>query len=276
MTMMATRELLRKKGKIVALTCYDYSFAAILDAAGVDVLLVGDSLANVVLGMKETRRVSTAEMLNHTRAVALGAKQALVVADMPYAAYQKDPRRSLYYARKFLAVGAHAVKIEWFKACPYVVKTLVRHKIPVMGHIGLTPQTAHLLGGLKVQGQDERSALSLLHQAELLQKLGVFSLILECVPQELARAITRRLRVPTIGIGAGRHCRGQVLVLYDFLGLYPVAKPPRFVKTYLDLSAAIKGAVRCFAGDVQQGRFPAAAQAYHLRDRSLARRLNDK
>src|SRR3989338_660915 len=185
------KNIIKKKGrgKITMLTCYDYSFAKVLDEAGLDIILVGDSLANVVLGMSQTRRVSITEMLNHTRAVASAVKRSLVVADMPYASYQKNPEKCLYYARKFISAGADAVKIEWFQKCPYVVKELIKNKIPVMGHIGLTPQTVHLLGGYKVQGKDQQSADNLLKQARQLEKLGIFSLVLECIPLEVSRRI---------------------------------------------------------------------------------------
>ena len=243
------------------LTAYDYSFARILDTAGIDLILVGDSLANVVLGLEQTRQVSVTEMLNHTRAVARGVSRALVVADMPYASYQKDPKKSLYYARKFIAAGADAVKIEWFKKCPAVVKRLVKHNIPVMGHIGLTPQTAHLLGGYKVQGKNQESARNLLSQAKTLEGLGVFSLVLECIPLELSRRITGKLKIPTIGIGAGKYCDGQVLVLYDLLGLC-AKKKLKFTRIYKDLSSTIKTAVSRFIKDVRGGKFPSPKESF--------------
>jgi len=183
----------KRKEKLIMLTCYDYAFARILDAAGVDIILVGDSLANVVSGLEQTRQVSLSEMINHTKAVARGTKRAYLVADMPYVAYQKNPKRCLENALKFIKAGADAVKIEWFKDCGYVVKKLIKNKIPVMGHIGLTPQTVELLGGYKVQGKDEKSALNLLGQAKLLQKLGVFSIVLECIPEDLAKEALNRV-----------------------------------------------------------------------------------
>lgn len=261
----------KDKAKITMLTCYDYSFAKILDAADIDIILVGDSLANVVLGMKETRYLSLTEMFNHTRAVARGVSKALVVADMPYVAYQKNPKKCVERANKFISLGADAVKVEWFSArsgfasggrdCYYVVKKLIKNKISVMGHIGLTPQTVHLLGGYKVQGRDEKTALSLIKQAKNLQDLGVFSLVLECIPYLLAKRITKELKIPTIGIGAGVYCDGQVLVTYDALGLYK-EKQPKFVRVYKDLSLEIEKAITLFAKDVKKAKFPTKNESY--------------
>ena len=260
---VSIRDITKSKGrvKITMLTCYDYSFAKILDDSGIDIILVGDSLANVVLGMEETRKLSLVEMLNHTRAVAKGSKRALVVADMPYVAYQRNPKKCVDYASKFINCGSGAVKVEWFKDCPYVVKKLIKNKIPVMGHIGLTPQTAHLLGGYKVQGKDEQGALNLIKQAKILQDLGVFSLVLECIPYLLAKRITKSLKIPTIGIGAGKYCDGQVLVTYDLLGLYK-EKKPKFVRVYKDLSQDIIKTTKLFIKDVKKGKFPTKAESF--------------
>lgn len=251
----------KAKQKITMLTCYDYSFARILDASDIDIILVGDSLANVVLGLKETREVTITEMLNHTQAVSRGVERALVVADMPYVSYQKDPSKCLYYAKKFIAHGADAVKIEWFSKCPQVVKRLVKNKIPVIGHIGLTPQTVHLLGGYKVQGRGKRAAENLLKQAKVLQDLGVFSIILECMPLAVSRQITKILKIPTIGIGAGKHCDGQVLVLYDFLGLYP-GKKFKFARCYKNLGQEVYSVILRFIEDVRKGRFPSSDESF--------------
>jgi len=273
MKKVSIEDIKNKKGKtkITMLTCYDYSFAKILDAAGLDMILVGDSLANVVLGMEETRKISLSEMLNHTQAVAKGSSRALVIADMPYVAYQKNPKKCVEYASKFIKYGAQAVKIEWFSArgrsasggkdCEYVIKKLIKNKIPVMGHIGLTPQTAHLLGGYKVQGKDKKGAADLIKQAKLLQGLGVFSLVLECLPFPLAQRITNSLKIPTIGIGAGIYCDGQVLVTYDFLGLYK-EKKTKFVRVYKDLSQEIIKATSLFIDDVKKGKFPNKEESF--------------
>jgi len=290
MSRITIKDITRKKGKekIVMLTCYDYSFAKILDESGIDIILVGDSLANVVLGLDETRKVPLGEMFNHTKAVALAVDESLVVADMPYRAYQNDPVKCVDYARRFIKSGADAVKVEWFlsrgfhqtkesrrvlgqRDCVYVVKKLIKNKIPVMGHIGLTPQTAHLLGGYKVQGKDQESALGLLKQAEILQDLGVFSIVLECIPYQVSRIITEHLKIPTIGIGAGKYCDGQVLVLYDILGLYTKRKP-KFVKVYRDLSSETKGAIFEFAEDVKKKKFPHTDNSFAI-DESILKKI---
>ena len=256
-------DIKKQRSKIVMVTCYDYAFALALDQSQVDIVLVGDSLANVVLGLDDTREVSIDEMINHTRAVAKGTKNALVVTDAPYLAYQKNPKKALYYAQKFIAAGGQGVKIEWFKDCLYVVKTLIKHKIPVMGHIGLTPQTLHLLGGYKVQGKDHASALNLINQAKVLEAAGVFSLVVECVPESVGKLITDSIKIPTIGIGAGKYCRGQVLVLYDLLGLYRNVRP-RFVRRYCDLFAMVQKNVKKYSVDVKHSRYPSLKESYHL------------
>jgi 3-methyl-2-oxobutanoate hydroxymethyltransferase len=262
------QDILKRKGKskLVMLTCYDYSFAGLLDSSGVDMILVGDSLANVVLGLKETRGVSFSEMLDHTRAVVKGAPNSLVIADMPYVSYQKNPLKCLDYAEKFMAVGAGGVKIEWFppvhgRGCPYVVKKLIKNNIPVMGHVGLTPQTAHLLGGFKVQGRTPESIRSLWEQAKILECLGVFSLVIECVPVKPAADLTADLRIPTISCGAGPDCDGQVLVLYDMLGLYNNIRP-RFVRRYARLDLTVKSALRRFIKDVRCRRYPSLRESF--------------
>lgn len=263
MNKIGIKSILKRKNKekIAVLTCYDYSFAKILDETDIDMLLVGDSLANVVLGLDETRDVSLEEMLNHTAAVSRAVRRALVIADMPYAAYQKDPKKCVYYANKFIEAGADAVKVEWFDKCRYVTKRLIKNKIAVMGHIGLTPQTVHLLGGYKVQGKDEVRASELIQQAKILEDLGVFSIVLECIPYQLARKITKKVRVPTIGIGAGKYCDGQVLVLYDVLGLYKKVKP-KFVKVYEDISLRVKSASLKFSREVKKGKFPTKKESF--------------
>ncbi|MDP2924362.1 MAG: 3-methyl-2-oxobutanoate hydroxymethyltransferase [Candidatus Omnitrophota bacterium] len=268
--------ILRAKGKskITMLTCYDYSFAKALDEAGIDIVLVGDSLANVVLGLTETRKVSFSEMLNHTKAVAKAVNRSLIVADMPYVSYQTHPNRCVDFARKFINAGAQAVKVEWCKDCVYVVKKLIKNNIPVMGHIGLTPQTAHLLGGYKVQGRDAASARSLIRQAKILQDLGVFSIVLECVPYQLSRFITKQLKIPTIGIGAGRFCDGQVLVLYDFIGLYKRIKP-KFVRAYKNLFSELKLTTTRFIKDVKSGKFPNKNESFSINNAEYKRLWRD-
>ncbi|HDN86211.1 MAG: 3-methyl-2-oxobutanoate hydroxymethyltransferase [Candidatus Omnitrophota bacterium] len=269
-------KLLKKKGKekIVMVTCYDYSFASILDQVGLDIILVGDSLANVVLGKEFTKEVSFREMFEHTKAVKKAVQHSLVVADMPYVCYQKAPKKAVYYAKKFIyEAGAEAVKIEWFSNCLQVTSQLIANRIPVMGHIGLTPQTVQKLGGFRVQGKKFHRALSLLKQARELQRIGVFSLVLECLPLQLAELITQSLKIPTIGIGAGPHCDGQVLVLYDLLGLYKKMKA-KFVRVYCDLYPLIVKALKDFICDVKGRNFPLAEESFSMSEEEF-RKLKD-
>lgn len=274
---MKIEEIKEKKGKerITMLTAYDYSFAKILDEAGIDMILVGDSLANVVLGMEETKEVSFEEMFNHTKAVKKATKFSLVIADMPYVAYQENPQKALFYAEKFIKeAGADAVKIEWFEEAISVTQELVKNKIPVMGHIGLTPQTVDKLGGFKVQGKDYESAKRLLKQAKLFEEKGAFSLVLECIPSQIAKLITEILTIPTIGIGAGPFCDGQVLVLYDVLGLYKKIRP-KFVKVYKDLSVFIKEAVTEYIKEVKSLQFPSSSHSFSVSSEILERLKKD-
>jgi len=273
--MVSIKDILDKKGKekIIMLTCYDYSFAKILDEAGIDMILVGDSLANVVLGMSNTKDISFLEMYNHTKAVGSAVLNSLVVADMPYVAYQKNPDKALYYAEKFIKAKAGAVKIEWFegkKNCVYVAKKLIKNKIPVMGHIGLTPQTVHLLGGYKVQGKDLNSAKKLIEESKILEDVGVFSIVLECMPYQLAGYITNILKIPTIGIGAGKFCDGQVLVLYDLLNIYKKIRP-KFVRTYEDFYSRTKEAILKFIADVKNSNFPDDLESFSISKEELSK-----
>ncbi len=265
---MTAQDILNKKKKrqkIVVLTAYDYPIASMADEAGVDIILVGDSLANVVLGLNSTREVGMKEMLHHTKAVVRAVKNALVVGDMPYEAYQKDSKIALSNARKFMDAGCGAVKLEWFDGCLKVAQQIVKAGIPVMGHVGLTPQTAK---AMKVQGKDARSAKDIFESAYALQKIGVFSIVLECIPQELAAKISRSLKIPTIGIGAGKHCDGQVLVSYDLLGLFNRYQP-KFSKKYLDLSSLIINAFKKYKKDVELSRFPDDAHSFHMPSEEL-------
>lgn len=251
----------KAEGKRFAmLTAYDYPTARILDEAGIPVLLVGDSLAENVLGYETTLPVTMEEMLHHTRAVARGARAAMVVADMPFLSYQVSVEEGIRNAGRFVKeAGAHAVKLEG----PQLELTgrLVELGIPVMGHVGLTPQSVHGLGGYRVQGRGEEAARRLLDQALAIEKAGAFSIVLEAIPAELAREITARLQIPTIGIGAGPHCDAQVLVLTDLLGLSE--RVPKLAKAYADLRGAIATAARAFAKEVAAGAFPDEAHTYH-------------
>lgn len=250
--------------KITCLTAYDYPTARLLDDAGVDILLVGDSLGMVVLGYENTLPVTMEEMLHHTRAVRRGARHALVVADMPYGSYHAELRESLHNAVRFVKEGgAEAVKVEGGERRLELIARLVEAEIPVMGHVGLTPQSLHAMGGFKVQGKTAEAAEQLLRDARAVEAAGAFSIVLESVPRELAARITRELRIPTIGIGAGPECDGQVLVFHDLVGLTQGAAP-KFARRYADLSAEITRAARAYCEDVRGGHFPSDGESYHL------------
>ena len=261
---MTIAEITAKKlrgEKLTVLTAYDYPMAVFLDQAGIDIILVGDSLANVVLGLESTKEVGMTEMLHHAGAVARATKNALVIGDMPYAAYQTHPQAAVDNARQFIQVGCKAVKIEWFESCVQVARQIIEAGIPVMGHVGLTPQTAT---EMKVQGRDPVSAKAILEEAQKLEQVGCFSVVLECIPMELAQTITQELKIPTIGIGAGPHCDGQVLVSHDLLGLV-TRYAPKFTKKYVDLGPLMVEAFKQYKEDVQSGRFPDDAHSFHNR-----------
>jgi len=260
-TVLDLRTFKERGERFVMLTAYDYPTARILDEAGVPALLVGDSLANNILGYENTLPVTMDEMLHHSRAVARGAKNALIVGDMPFLSYQTSLEEGIRNAGRFLKEGgAHAVKLEG--AMLELTGALVERGIPVMGHIGLTPQSVHAMGGYRVQGKSEEDARRLLDQAHALEKSGIFSLVLEGIPAPLAAQITNSLSVPTIGIGAGPHCDGQVLVITDLLGLGH-GTYPKFVKPFADLRGEITRAVQAFRDEVAAGVFPDDAQSYH-------------
>jgi 3-methyl-2-oxobutanoate hydroxymethyltransferase len=246
--------------KLVMVTAYDYPQGRTADAAGVDLVLVGDSLAMVVLGHPDTLSVTLDEMLHHVKAVRRGVERALLVADMPYGSFHLGPRQAVASALRFVKEGgAQAVKIEG--ARPDVVEALVAAEVPVMAHLGLTPQSLHRFGGYKVQGRGEAAAAALLEAAVAMETAGAFSLVLECVPAALAAEVSRRLEIPTIGIGAGAGCDGQVLVYHDLLGMEERIAP-RFVRRYAELGRAAREAIAAFAADVRAGRFPAAGESY--------------
>ncbi|GGI08210.1 3-methyl-2-oxobutanoate hydroxymethyltransferase [Egicoccus halophilus] len=248
--------------KFVMLTAYDHSAAALLDELGVPVLLVGDSLGMVVLGYESTVPVTLDEMLHHTRAVARGAPNAVVVGDLPFGTYQDGPSQALASATRLLKeAGATAVKLEGGGPMIEVTAHLVRAGIPVMGHLGLTPQSVHQFGGFKVQGRDVEAADQLVADAVGLADAGAFAIVLECVPTELGARITEAVDVPTIGIGAGPHTDGQVLVWHDLLGL-TTGRLPRFVKPYADLRSEIAGAVKAFSSEVADGEYPGPEHRY--------------
>jgi 3-methyl-2-oxobutanoate hydroxymethyltransferase len=261
--------------KITCLTAYDYPTAHLLDEAGVDILLVGDSLGMVVLGYDSTLPVTLEDILHHARAVRRGVKRALVVADMSYGSYHVSIEESLRAALRLVKEGgAEAVKVEGGERRLELINRLVEAEIPVMGHIGLTPQSLNALGGFKVQGRTAEAAEQLQRDARAVEAAGAFSVVLESVPRELAAQITETLRIPTIGIGAGPDCDGQVLVFHDIVGL-TLGGMPKFARQYASLSAEISRAVNEYCDDVRQGRFPSDAESYHLpadlRERLLAR-----
>lgn len=241
------------------LTAYDYPTAKLLDRAGIPVLLVGDSLGQNVLGYETTLPVTMEEMLHHTRAVARGAENALVIGDMPFLSYQVSTADGIRNAGRFLKEGgAHAVKIEG--AMVEQAAALAERGIPVMGHLGLTPQSFHTMGGYRVQGKTEEAAARLLDDALQLQKAGIFALVLEGIPLELGKRITESVSVPTIGVGAGPYTDAQVLVLTDLLGISE--EPPKFAKSYADIGDQVVRAARAFAEDVEEGRFPSEEHSY--------------
>lgn len=249
--------------KITCLTAYDYPTARLVDEAGIDILLVGDSLAQVVLGYESTVPVTVDEMLHHLRAVRRAARRALVVADLPYGAYHLGEEQALESAIRFLKTGgAEAVKIEGGRKRASLVRRLVEAEIPVMGHIGLTPQSIHALGGHHVQGKTFEAASELLADAQALEDAGAFSIVLEAIPRELAALITRQMRIPTVGIGAGPDCDGQVLVFHDLVGLTFQSRA-KFVRSYADLGATIQDALTRFRQDVLLGRYPDDRESYH-------------
>jgi len=250
--------------RIGMITAYDFPSAKLADAAGSDVILVGDSLGMVILGYPDTLSVTVDDMLHHTRAVARGATRALIVGDMPYLSYHVSVEESVRNAGRFIQAGAQAVKIEGGKPSRIrVIEAVLDAEIPVMGHIGLTPQSVNAFGGFKVQGKGADDARRLLDEAAALEQAGCFSLVLECVPSELASLISERISIPTIGIGAGIHCDGQVLVYHDLLGLYDGHKP-KFVRRYAQIGADIQAAIEHYLADVREGRFPDdETEAFH-------------
>ena len=261
--MMTIKDILNKKKngqKIVMLTAYDFPIASMADEAEVDMVLVGDSLANVVLGLPSTKDIGMKEMLHHCKAVVRAVKKAVVVGDMPFEAYQTNPKAAVDNAKQFMDIGCHAVKLEWFNDCPQTTEAIVKAGIPVIGHVGLTPQTAT---EMKVQGKDAASAKAIIENARVLEDKGCFSLVLECIPNEVAAKITERSVIPTIGIGAGPSCDGQVLVSYDVLGLLSRYQP-KFSKKYADLAPLIVEAFRQYKKDVQGGQFPDDAHSFHM------------
>ncbi len=261
---MTVPEFQGRKGKkkLAVVTAYDALFARIIEQAGIHAILVGDSLGVVVQGKTDTLSVTMEDMVYHTRLVAQSRHQALVIADMPFMSYQVSVERAIHNAGRLIQAGAMAVKLEGGGVMVDRVRALTSVGIPVMGHIGMTPQSVNRFGGYKVQGREEAQAETLLSDARALEAAGAFAVVLEAMPSILAQSITQAVSVPTIGIGAGSHCDGQVLVLYDLLGLFDEFVP-KFVKPYAHLKADALQALRCFKEDVERQKFPTDLESYH-------------
>lgn len=252
--------------KISMLTAYDYSTAKILDQAGVDALLVGDSLGMVMLGYENTLQVTVDDIIHHSRAVSRGVSRAMVVADMPFLSYHISIEETVRNAGRMIQEGlAHSVKLEGGREMANKVRAITEAQIPVMGHLGLTPQSINMFGGFKVQGKSEEQARKIIEDAKILEEAGVFSIVLECVPDKLAKIITENVNIPTIGIGAGKECDGQILVTQDMLGMYGNFAP-KFVKKYADLSEGINKAVAEYIREMDEGLFPAPEHCFSISD----------
>jgi len=270
LTIDELKAMKRRGDKIAMLTAYDYPTARILDEAGVPIILVGDSLGMVVLGYDSTLPVTMEDMIHHTRAVVRGSQRAHIVFDMPFMSYQTGIEDALRNAGRALKeAGAQSVKLEGGAHMAETVRRLVEVGIPVMGHIGLTPQSVNQLGGFRVQGKTPAAAVRLLHDARALEQAGAYAIVLETIPAPLARIITSKVSVPTIGIGAGPHCDGQVQVIYDFLGLYPDFVP-KHCRQYAHLAEEISRAVRQYLDDVRGGAFPTEKESFAMDESVLA------
>jgi len=260
------RQMHARGEKIAVLTCYDASFAAVCEKAGVDVLLVGDSLGMVLQGASSTLSVTLRDMQYHTRCVAAGARKSYIVTDLPFGTYQQNPEQALRTSVKLMAAGAHMIKLEGGAPMLETVRFLVERGIPVCGHLGLTPQSVHQLGGYRVQGKEQKEAGQLLADAKALSDAGASMLVLEMVPASLARQVTESAAIITIGIGAGPDCSGQVLVLHDMLGIYGTGntgqKMPRFVRNFMQGADDVEHAIRNYVQSVKDGTFPAAEHSF--------------
>lgn len=260
---VSASKLNRGNDPMVMVTAYDAPSARIADEAGVDMILVGDSLAMVVLGYDDTLQVTIDDMAHHTAAVARAKPKALIVGDLPWMSYHVNTDETVRNAAQLIRAGAQCVKLEGGVKRVPMIEAIVAAEIPVMGHIGLTPQSVHAMGGFKVQGREHEAALQLVADAKALQHAGCFAIVIEGVPDEVAAMVTESLDIPTIGIGAGARCDGQVLVWHDLLGIED-RMAPKFVRRYADLKSASVEAVGAYAADVRSGAFPSAAESYHL------------
>jgi 3-methyl-2-oxobutanoate hydroxymethyltransferase len=263
-TLTTLKEMKRRGEKITCLTAYDYSFASLLDNAGIDMIMVGDSLGMVMQGHDTTLPVSVADMAYHSRCVARGTKRALIIVDMPFMSYQQSPSHAFASAGRLMQKGgAQVVKLEGGELMAETVRFLVERGVPVCAHLGLTPQSVHQLGGYRVQGRETTSAERIRHDARALQEAGASLLVLEAVPAELAKTITAELDIPTIGIGAGKDCDGQVLVLHDMLGIYP-RPSPKFSQNFMQGASSIEAAVNSYIAAVKSGAFPGPEHSFRL------------
>ena len=260
-TLTTLQKMAQEGGRIAMLTCYDASFAAVLEEAGVDSLLIGDSLGNVLQGHESTLPVTLRDMVYHTACVARGSKRAFVVADMPFGSFQISPQDTLRNAAGLLAAGAQMVKIEGGRPMLETIEFLTDRGIPVCGHLGLTPQSVHQLGGYRVQGKGETEGQRLLKEAKQLEQAGAGMIVLEAIPAALAHDVTAALTIPTIGIGAGADCSGQVLVLHDMLDVYP-GKKAKFVKNFMRPAGSIQGAVELYVKEVKARTFPGPEHSF--------------
>ena len=269
---VATFRKAKEEGKKISmLTAYDYSTAGLLDAAGINGILVGDSLGNVMLGYEDTISVTMEDMIHHGAAVARGVKNALVVIDMPFMSYQTSVYDAMVNAGRLMKEGrANAVKLEGGREVAPQIQAIVQAGIPVMAHLGLTPQSIHAFGGYKVQGKDEEAARKLIENAKEVEAAGAFAVVLECVPAPLAELVTKQISIPTIGIGAGAGCDGQILVYQDMLGLFSDFSP-KFAKRYAELGTAMQEAFKAYVEDVEQGRFPAEEHCYGMSDEVIGK-----
>ncbi len=265
-TVLTFREAKQKNKKLTMLTAYDYSTARLMDESGVNAILIGDSLGMVFLGYEDTLQVTMEDILYHTKAVARGAKNALIVSDMPFMSYQTSVYDAVCNAGRLIKEGhANAVKLEGGSiVCPQI-RAIVNASIPVMAHIGLTPQSVNAFGGFKIQGKDEENARKLIDSAKAVEEAGAFAVVLECIPAKLAAIISQSISIPTIGIGAGKGCDGQVLVYQDMLGMFSDFTP-KFVKRYSDIGSQMKDAFARYIAEVERGQFPAPEHGFDISD----------
>lgn len=270
-TVSSFMESKREGRKISMLTAYDYTTAKLLDTAGVDSLLIGDSLGMVVLGYENTLQVTLEDMIHHCRAVSRGAKRALIIGDMPFLSYHVSVEESVRNAGRLVQEGGvHAVKLEGGREVLKQIRAILDAKIPVVGHIGLTPQSVNMMGGFKVQGKSEEQARAIIEDALMLQEAGVFAIVLECVPAKLAKLISEKLSIPTIGIGAGNDCDGQVLVMHDMAGMYS-DMVPKFAKRYALVGKQIEEAAKMYIQEVQEKSFPEEKHTFKIDEETLSK-----